>query len=131
MELLPAAQIIQYVAALERITIVGEQNAITDTVAKRVALLCQGAEEIEFEKWEKAAKIIYDKRSRLMHGDYSPLSKDLIGVAALAERVTRKTLLKAMGFYLFVNYKIKHATEKDLGEEFKSLERNKGVYGAP
>ncbi|MGO9370714.1 MAG: hypothetical protein ACLQBD_01280 [Syntrophobacteraceae bacterium] len=119
-EMVPSAKIIKYVAALERIVVTGSDD-IAKTVAERVALLCCELDPMKYEEWKEDTAKTYNFRSRLMHGDYSPMSEELVGVSALAERIARLTLQNAIIFYISIEQKIPGATAKRLEEEFFAL----------
>lgn len=122
-ELLPATQIIKFILALEFITIPAKEkvknnnNKISKTLAKRVRLLCSQSNNLG--NLEKDVTKIYNVRSRIVHGDYSPISEELRNVATLAEKITRVTLFNALAFYLSINQRNKKAKSKDLDKEFK------------
>ncbi len=123
-----SAKIIKHVASLERITVTrkreGEEDYIAKTMVERVALLHYiffPEEQGQHDKWKADAAKVYDTRSRLMHGDYSPLSEELQDTAGLAERITRMALQGAIQFYMYVDHKSDSANVKELEEEFLAL----------
>jgi hypothetical protein len=122
-ELLPSAKIIKYVAALERIVVTGKikDGQIKDTVAERVALLCCELDPVKYEQLEKDTANTYDFRSRLMHGDYSPISEELAQVSAFAEHIARLTIQNAIMFYISIEQRTPSANAKKLEEEFLAL----------
>jgi len=57
-----------------------------------------------------------------MHGDYSPLSQDLVAISGLAEKIARVTLQNAILFYISIEQTLRGANAKRLEEEFLALQ---------
>jgi hypothetical protein len=131
-ETVPAAQLVKYVAALERLTVLEETRTtdeksgqkVTDVVTRRTAIL--SVERLEPEVIAQAwrdARELYKWRSALMHGRSSPLTKELLEVMHLAHRMTRQAVFAALGIYVELDMNGKGAS-KDLEERFIELEAN-------
>lgn len=121
-EVVPSAKVIKYVAALERIVITKKNEDISRTVSERVALLCSEMHPQKYEEWRRNTIKVYDYRSKLMHGDYSPLSQDLVAISGLAEKIARVTLQNAILFYISIEQTLRGANAKRLEEEFLALQ---------
>ena len=109
-EPLPSAQIVKYTAALERLTITKKttpdaDKGVTESVARRVAILAVSDQQESFEAVCKNARTIYAWRSKLMHGRSSPASKDesvendMRTVRNQADELTRNVLFGAIDLY--------------------------------
>lgn len=105
----PAAQLVKYVAALERLTVLEETGTVdeqgtqdvTDVVTRRAALLgCESEDVTEVAKVREDARKLYRWRSNLIHGRSSPLTKELSDVMHLAHRITQQAMFSALGIYV-------------------------------
>jgi hypothetical protein len=124
-EQMPSAQIIKYVAALERLTVTKKVDDLTKTVSRRTAtLLNHGGSKEDFDRSYEKAKKIYDFRSGLMHGSLSPFDKKLMAIAPLAERIARDTLLRSLDLFVSLQYELQNSrpTRLDLEKKYQSLE---------
>jgi hypothetical protein len=120
----PAAQLVKYVAALERLTVLQEtgRQDVTDVVTRRTALLASECCQVtEVEKVRAQARKLYSQRSNLMHGRSSPLTKELLGVMHLAHRITRRAMFEALGLYVQLDMAGK-VKGRDLEDRFIELE---------
>jgi hypothetical protein len=136
-ERVPSAKIVKYVAALERLTITEEtptddDRGLTDAVTRRAALLAGGADETEWERRRLEAKDLYRWRSKLMHGQRSPISKEQIvtdehrSMMLKADDLARHVLIGALGEYVDLLMSSK-TTDDDLEERLSGLERQFGL----
>ena len=131
-ERVPSAQIVKYVAALERLTITEEtptddDRGLTSAVTRRSALFAAGTDDAARMERLLEARDLYRRRSKLMHGQQSPISKEQ-GVSdqnrslmAKADDLTRHVLIGALNEYvqLLTNGK---TTDADLEERLRILE---------
>ena len=127
----PSAQIVKYVAALERLTVLEETETtaacghqeVTDVVTRRAALLAAGAHDPDAIKRGRAdARKLYRWRSSLMHGRSSPLTKELLEVMHLAHEMTRDAMFAALSIYVQLDMAGLTAP-KDLETEFLEMEK--------
>lgn len=87
----PAARVVKYVTALERILMTeGRNEEIAPTVAERVAVLnCERGSVESHARWRADAQTAYSLRSKLVHGSLSPTSprimKELGTVATVSQ----------------------------------------------
>jgi hypothetical protein len=136
-ERVPSAKIVKYVAAVERLTITEEtptddDRGLTDAVTRRAALLAGGADETELEKRRLEAKYLYRWRSKLMHGQRSPISKEQIvtdehrSMMAKADDLARQVLIGALGEYVHLLMS-SGTTDAALEERLCVLERQFGL----
>lgn len=115
----PAARVVKYVTALERMLMTDEANDIAKLVSERVAAVCFDIPSGEsFEKWRSDTQRAYALRSKLVHGALSSVSPEILdqlgmvasvssmglqgGLALLGEaglRAERVSTKKLSGFY--------------------------------
>jgi len=89
----PGVQIVNFVAALERLTTT--ESFRTHHFCSRVALLAF-EDDSTFEKTYWDAYAIYTARSGVIHGGFSPSSPTLRETVRLAHDVTRNALFRAL-----------------------------------
>ncbi len=124
-EVFPSAQVIKFVAALERLTVTKKVSDLTETVSKRTALLLGHGESREaFERLYADTKKVYDCRSGLMHGSISPLDKRVAAIAPLAERLTRDMLLRSLDLFMAMKHELRNRvpTRSDVEKRYERLE---------
>lgn len=126
-----SAQIVKYVAALERLTVLEETETtaacghqeVTDVVTRRAALLAADVDDPSAIKGLRAdARKLYRWRSSLMHGRSSPLTKELLEVMHLAHNMTRDAMFAALSIYVQLDMAGLTAP-KDLETEFSEMEK--------
>ncbi len=126
----PASQLVKYVAALERLTVLEETKTmdkiegqkVTDVVTRRTALLgCESDDAADIARTRTEARTLYDWRSALMHGRSSPLTKELDDVMHLAHRITQRAMFAALAIYVQLDMAGK-VCSKDLEARFVELE---------
>ncbi len=130
-ERIPAAQLVKYVAALERLTVLEETGTteehgpnVTDVVTRRTALLAAGTVETEaIAKARREARKIYRWRCDLMHGRSSPVTNELLGVMNTAHRLTRDAMFSALDIFLHLATAGK-GKGQDLEDLYTKLETN-------
>jgi hypothetical protein len=89
----PGVQIVNFVAALERLTTT--ELFHTHKFCSRVALLAS-ENDSTFEKTYWDAYAIYSARSSIIHGGFSPSSPAFLKTVRLAHDVTRNALFRAL-----------------------------------
>lgn len=96
-ETYPAAKIVKYVTALERMVMTDEKDDIATLVSERVSALSAAFGMIDDrDACRKNAKHIYDLRSRLVHGNLSPTAAEVRRGCGLAAKLGSATLLSAL-----------------------------------
>jgi hypothetical protein len=131
-ERIPSAQIVKYVAALERLTITEStptdgDRGLTEAVTRRSALLAAGTDKGAREQRRREARDVYRWRSKLMRGQRSPISKeqlvsdDLLSVMTDADDLTRHVLIDALAEYVNLLMQ-ERTTDEDLEERLRVLE---------
>lgn len=127
----PSAQLVKYVAALERLTVLEETGTVdeegtqdvTDVVTRRTALLAsETGDRAEVMTLRENARTLYRWRSNLMHGRSSPLTKELLEVMHLAHRMTQQAMFAALAIYVQLDMAGK-LKEQDLEDRFVELEK--------
>lgn len=92
-----AARVVKYVTALERMLMTSERDDIAKLVSERCAAFCLTTDEPKsLPQWRAEALRLYDLRSRLVHGDMSPLSKEVRDGAHLGAEIARFAILGAL-----------------------------------
>jgi hypothetical protein len=93
----PAAQVVKFVTALERMVMTEEKDDIQSVISERIAALCYEHEDpLSRERWRVDAREAYDLRSRLVHGSMSPHDDTPQRRTGLCARLGEATLLNAL-----------------------------------
>jgi hypothetical protein len=96
----PAAKVIKYVTALERMFMSDEKDNITDLVSRRVAAFCsEPFAHGDFESWQKRTQRAYGLRSKLAHGAMSPKNPAVYEGVSLGAEIGRDGLLACLGAF--------------------------------
>lgn len=96
----PAAKVVKFITALERMVMTAEKDDITSIVAERTAALCyERAKPAKFNEWRSEVSKVYDLRSRLVHGALSPHDESVSQGVHLAAAVSRSGLLNAIASF--------------------------------
>lgn len=96
----PAAKVVKYTAALERLTMTRHlKSGIEALIIKRVSLLNNERIDKTLHQIEKDLGNLYQRRSDLMHGSMSPYSPAVTDVLQAAWDVTRWAILVAAQFF--------------------------------
>src|SRR5207253_11346072 len=131
-EQLPAVKIVKYVAALERLTITeetetDEDRGLTNAVTRRAALFAAGTDVEARNRRREEAREMYKLRSKLMHGQRSPISKEQLvsdehrSLMVKADDLTRHVLIDALAEYANLVMSGKK-DDHDLEEHLRALE---------
>lgn len=84
----PAARVVKYVTALERMLMTDEADDITKLVSERVAAVCfELPSRDSFEKWRSDTQRAYALRSKLVHGSLSPNSPEIMNQLGMVASV--------------------------------------------
>jgi hypothetical protein len=95
-----AARIVKYVTALERMLMTQEHDDIANTVSDRCAAFCLvGDDRKTLAQWKVETLSLYNLRSRLVHGDMSPLSPEVVEGVHQAAQISRMAILSAMNHF--------------------------------
>lgn len=126
----PAAKIVKYVTAIERICgtgiekdETGKERGVTDIVTNRAAIIYSTITDISFDQARKEVAKLYDCRSDVVHGSVSPFDDKIAAQVAKADEVTRMVLLGAIDFYHSVGLEEPANNEKGLRGHFQKLEK--------
>lgn len=127
-EPLDSAQLVKFVAALERLTVTdaSDVEAATDVVTRRTALLV-GDDPGRVAEVRQEMRKIYRWRSLLMHGRSSPLTPELGSVMNSVMRTAREivpqALFRALELLWVMDY-TGEQTSDELEKRFVELEKS-------
>jgi hypothetical protein len=85
-EQVPVAKLVKFAVALETLIMTGSKEAITETLAERIALLC-GTDTHEREQLYSEARRVYSARSKAVHGGIEADLSELAEVNIIAEKL--------------------------------------------
>jgi len=114
----PAAKVVKYAAAIERLTITGHIDlGIEKIVIQRTTFLNKDRTDKTVDQIKEDLGKFYQCRSDLMHGSMSPYSPEVSGVLRIAWEISRWALLNAAQLFacLRANGKI---SRRDLGTAY-------------
>jgi hypothetical protein len=100
----PAAKVVKYTAALERLTMTGhvELGKIEKLIIERVAMLNHDRTDTTRETIRKEIGVLYQYRSDLMHGTRSPYDRSVSQVLRSAWEITRWSILNAAQLFTWI-----------------------------
>ncbi len=117
----PAAKVIKYVTALERMFMTNERDNITDIVSQRVATFCADpAVTGDFARVEANAHKAYDLRSKLAHGSMSPKDAAVYEGVRLGAELGRDALLNGLSGFKSEGLRQSRVPAKRVAEWFQS-----------
>ncbi len=126
----PAAKIVKFVSAIERIAGTGLENdstgkprGVTDIVTVRAAILHSNATGVSFADSKREIAQIYDCRSDLVHGSISPFDESVAAQVVKTHEGTRMIVLVALDFFNSIGLDDATLTEKDLRRRYQELEK--------
>lgn len=126
----PAAKIVKFVSAIERVTGTGEEKdkpgnkrGVTEIVTVRAAIFHSIACKTSFAKSKREITRIYRNRSDLVHGSVSPFDEKLMAHVTKAHEATRMILLVALDFFDHIGLGKADLTDQKLEEYFLVLEQ--------
>jgi hypothetical protein len=95
-----AARIIKYATALERMLMTSEHDDIGKYVSERCAAFCWvGDPKKALEEYKAETESLDDLRSRLVHGDLSPLAPQVAEKVDGASTLTRLAILSVLNHF--------------------------------
>jgi len=94
-----AAQILDFVTAIERAVVTGDHAEVWRAVTRRAAILAAAAEGGDPADWYRRAGDIYEVRSQIVHGAMSPFAPEAGAMAPQAAVLARAVLHGALGFF--------------------------------
>ncbi|HEV2805981.1 MAG TPA: hypothetical protein VGW57_13745 [Chthoniobacterales bacterium] len=97
-EQVPVAKLVKFAVALETLIMTGSKEAITETLAERIALLC-GADTQEREQLYAEARRVYGARSKAVHGGSESDSSELTEVNTIAEKLCVFALISCASLF--------------------------------
>jgi hypothetical protein len=92
----PAAKVVKYVTAIERMLMTDEKDDITTLVAERLAAFCCSDESTR-DRLRQEARRAYGLRSKLVHGSLSPKSDAIYEGVQLGADLGRDAILSTLG----------------------------------
>jgi hypothetical protein len=96
----PAAKVIKYVTALERMFMTDERDNIADTISQRVAAFCfDPSVPGDFERLEAKSRRAYDVRSKLAHGSMSPRDTAAYEGVRIGAELSKDALLNGLAAF--------------------------------
>jgi hypothetical protein len=125
----PAARIVKFVSAIERVTGTGEEKTgpgrkrgVTEIVTVRAAILHSIACQFPFAESKREISAIYTHRSNLVHGSISPFDEQLRSQVVRTHEATRMLLLVALDFFVQIGLEKTDMSDKRLEQCFVALE---------
>lgn len=125
----PAAKIVKFVTAIERLCgtgnekdDTGKERGVTDIVTSRAAIFYSVVTGIPFDRACKEVTKIYDCRSDVVHGSVSPYDDKVAAEVARTDEIARMVLLGAIDYYKSISLEDPANTEKGLRAHFQKLE---------
>jgi hypothetical protein len=97
-ERVPVARLVKFAVALETLIMTGGKEAITETLAERIAILC-GADVREREQLYTETRSVYAARSKTVHGAARQDTSDLLEVNIIAEKLCVFALSSCAALY--------------------------------
>jgi hypothetical protein len=96
-ERVPVARLVKFAVALETLIMTGSKEAITETLAERIALLC-GADTQEREQLYAETRRVYRARSKAVHAGEGD-SSELAEVNVIAEKLCVFALISCASLF--------------------------------
>ncbi len=126
----PAAQVVKYVSAIERMTGTGIEydkdgnvrRGVTEIVTCRVSILCSNATEEDYAYWMSEVDSIYECRSNLVHGTISPFDDSVSAMSYKAEQISRLVLLTGLDFFNSLGLEDPQYNQRSLEKAYLNLE---------
>jgi len=115
----PAAKIVKFVTALERMVMTDEREDIANTISTRIAALCAGVGE--HQKWVDDVREVYDLRSKLVHGSMSPTDPRVRQGVWKCARIAEQTLSMALHWFRPEGLRFEDFSNKRLAKNFEVL----------
>jgi hypothetical protein len=117
----PAAKVIKYVTALERMFMTDERDNIADTVSQRIATFCSDpAVSGDFERIAAQARRVYDLRSKLAHGSMSPKDDAVYDGVRIGAQLGRDALLSGLTAFRSDGLRQEAVRSKQIAQWFQS-----------
>ena len=126
----PAAQVVKYVSAIERMTGTGiehdeqgNERGVTKIVTRRSTIFYHHASDKTYESCKTEISKIYNCRSNLVHGSISPFDESVSEMAYRAEQVARLILLGGLDFFNCLGLDNSDISVKDLKRSYLDFEK--------
>lgn len=126
----PAAKIVKFVTAIERICGTGKEKTadnkdrgVTGIIITRASILYSVITEIPFNRAKKAVTEIYECRSNLVHGSVSPFDDEIVPAVVRTDQITNLILIAAVDYYNTLGLENPALDEAGLRSEFLKLEQ--------
>jgi hypothetical protein len=129
-ETAPAAKIVKFVTAIERVVGTGlekddkgNDRGVTEIVTTRAAIFFSRGFGVPFPEAKTEINRVYDSRSNLVHGSISPFADAVADEVSRTKKATRMILLVALDFFNSFGLENPALTEKELRRCYQDLER--------
>lgn len=126
----PAAKIVKFVTAIERLCGTGKEKntdgkdrGVTGIVITRASILYSVITERPFTKVKKEITDVYECRSKLVHGSVSPFADEVSARVVKVDRATNLVLLAAIDYYSVLGLENPALDENGLRASFLELEK--------
>lgn len=126
----PAAKIVKFVNAIERIcgtgkelTAEGKERGVTGIVLTRSSIVYSVISGKSMTAAKKEIEDIYECRSKLVHGSLSPFSDEVAAQVDKTDRVTNALLFGAINYFDGLGLENRTLDENGLRAEFLKLEK--------
>jgi hypothetical protein len=119
---IPAAAVVKYVTALERMVMTEEKDEIGTLLSTRIAALCfDPSVPGDRARWIAESKELYDLRSKLVHGSMSPNAPEIYAGLGLGAKIARFALLSALQVFREAGMRAEDSSQKRLANWFGFL----------
>lgn len=136
-ELSPGAAIVKFVSAIERLTQCGKKDddgSVARIFRERAGALSFDFEHPDLENWRRQCGDLYSLRSKIVHGDVSPLAHEVAAAVKPAEHLTRWVVIRALDFFVYLGVQNPDWSARKLDAAFDRFVQDvadKSVGGSP
>jgi hypothetical protein len=117
-----AARVVKYVTTLERLLMTQEHDDIAKIVSDRASAFCLvGDDARTLQDWRDDATLAYELRSRLVHGDISPTSADVVNGLHIVASLTRFVILSVLNHFAAVGLRTENVAARRLARWFDHI----------
>lgn len=123
-EIDPAPRIVKLVTAIEEMTVTGKAPGVTKTVCTRAARWHQFQTKDTFRTSYNHIEMLYDWRSKIVHGSVSPLDDALVAVSHEAEATVRLLLVTGLSFFEMLGLEDRRIDAAELNRLYEVCEKD-------